>query len=170
MSKEYNQYLLDHIDNVQKGAKWMINNLPLERLAITEHDTEVLFHNMKAHDKSKYSSEEYEAYDNYFYGDRNADGVEEEFNYAWLHHIHNNPHHWQHWVLIHDDEPAEYLEMSTPDILEMIADWWAFSWKKGDLTEIFSWYEKHSPGMMLHKNTRALVENILSLIKDGISN
>lgn len=29
--------------------------------------------------------------------------VVENFNRAWLLHIHRNPHHWQHWVLINDD-------------------------------------------------------------------
>ena len=112
---------------------------------------------------SKYSFFEYDAYDNYFYGTR-TEKVESDFNYAWLHHIHNNPHHWQYWVLKHDDEPEEALEMPIQYVYEMICDWWAFSFKKGDLKEIFGWYDKHK-GMVLHPNTRKLVEDILDKIK-----
>ena len=50
-------------------------------------------------------------------------------------------------------------------VLEMICDWWAFSWSKDNLYEIFDWYEKHKGHMMLHEDTRDLVEEILSEIK-----
>ena len=53
-------------------------------------------------------------------------------------------------------------------ILEMICDWWAFSWSKGDLTEIFSWYDSHKKYIKLHNNTRSIVEEILGLIKDKL--
>ncbi|MFR1480703.1 MAG: DUF5662 family protein [Hydrogeniiclostridium mannosilyticum] len=32
-----------------------------------------------------------------------AHAVVQAFQRAWLLHIHRNPHHWQHWVLINDD-------------------------------------------------------------------
>ena len=78
-------------------------------------------------------------------------------------HIHENPHHWQHWVL-NNDEPEEgevILEMDYIYIIEMICDWWAFSWQKGDLSEIFSWYDKHQKYIKLAPNTRKTVEDIL---------
>ena len=115
------------------------------------------------HDISKYSEAEYTPYDNYFYGNKSY-AVTKAFNYAWLHHIHNNPHHWQYWVLQHDDEPEEVLEMPYQFIVEMICDWWSFSWKNGNLYEIFDWYEKHK-NMKLHPNTRKIVEGILEDIK-----
>ena len=51
----------------------------------------------------------------------------------------------------------------------MIADWWSFSHKTGNLREIFDWYEKHK-GMVLHPNTRKLVESILDKIKKILDN
>ena len=63
-----------------------------------------------------------------------------------------------------NDDPEEgtiALEMPGEYVIEMICDWWAFSWEKGDLEEIFSWYEAHRERMILHKNTRAMVEKIL---------
>ena len=47
----------------------------------------------------------------------------------------------------------------------MISDWWSFSFKTGDLKEIFNWYDSHKKNMILHKNTRKLVEDILTKIK-----
>lgn len=46
-------------------------------------------------------------------------------------------------------------------IIEMICDWWAFSWEKGNLSEIFSWYDEHKDYIKLHPNTRETVEDIL---------
>ncbi len=46
-------------------------------------------------------------------------------------------------------------------IIEMICDWWAFSWAEGDLSEIFSWYDEHKDYIKLNPKTRETVEDIL---------
>ena len=121
------------------------------------------------HDASKSDPEEYDAYDNYFYGNKSYENTQ-KFNLAWLHHIHVNPHHWQHWVLINDDpkEGTICLDMPYNYIIEMICDWWSFSFKTGNLSEIFSWYESHKAHIKLSDNTRKIVEDILSKIKEKI--
>ena len=155
MSYKYDEYLYDHRMGVRKAYNWLIeHNIILPCL-----NEEALL----THDYSKNSTEEYKAYDDYFYGNKSYNVVK-AFNYAWLHHIHNNPHHWQYWVLQHDDEPEEILEMPDNYIVEMICDWWSFSWKSGNLYELFDWYEKHKD-MKLAPNTRKRVENILEQIK-----
>ena len=60
------------------------------------------------------------------------------------------------------------MEMPYVHIVEMICDWWAFSWIKGDLTEIFTWYDKHKNYMKLHENTKKTVESILEEMKTKI--
>ena len=60
------------------------------------------------------------------------------------------------------------LDMPYEYIIEMICDWWAFSWRNGDLTEIFDWYGKHKDYMKLSDKTRKTVEGILSKIKDKL--
>lgn len=87
--------------------------------------------------------------------------------YAWLHHIHENPHHWQYWVLVNDDpeEGAIALDIPYKYVIEMICDWWSFSWKTGNLYEIFDWYDAHKNHMILSEYTRELVEEILEKIK-----
>lgn len=95
----------------------------------------------------------------------------EAFNRAWLMHIHRNPHHWQYWVLI-NDEPKEgtiLIEMPYPYIIEMICDWWAFSWIKGDLSEMFAWYKDHADYIKLHNNTLSIVEEILEIIRTKLT-
>ena len=53
-------------------------------------------------------------------------------------------------------------------IVEMIADWWSFSWKTGNLNEIFSWYDKNKKGILLSDKTRKTVEHILDALKKKI--
>lgn len=53
-------------------------------------------------------------------------------------------------------------------VIEMICDWWAFSWQKGKLDEIFAWYDEHSKYMKLHPKTRKTVEEILAKMKDKL--
>ena len=162
MSIEYDTYLTEHRENVAKGLDWLRHNLPD---TVSSTDLNCTYWTC-GHDLSKDWAEEYDAYDNYFYG-RRTKAVKEEFNYAWLHHIHNNSHHWQYWVLVNDDpeEGTIGLRMPYKYVIEMICDWWAFSWAKGNLYEIFDWYDKHKARMVLHENTRELVEEILGKIK-----
>ncbi len=160
MSKEYDAYLKTHKDNVRKGYIWLQVNLPdlFDRADMPDWETVEI-----KHDASKSDPDEYDAYDAYFYGNNRSYAVVEVFNRAWLLHIHRNPHHWQHWVLINDDpdEGELLLEMPYNYIIEMICDWWSFSWQKGDLSEIFDWYEEHSAYIKLAPKTRKTVEDIL---------
>ena len=57
------------------------------------------------------------------------------------------------------------LEMPMEYVVEMICDWWSFSWEIGNLYEIFSWYENNKDHIVLHDNTRWEVEHILSAMK-----
>jgi hypothetical protein len=165
MSYGYDQYLVDHKSNVRKGFEWLCENLP----EVVEPRDKFEWQICVNHDFSKNDPDEYEAYDKYFYGSNNKRSYEvvQNFRMAWLKHIHKNPHHWQHWVLINDDpgEGMVILDMEYLYIIEMICDWWAFSWKKGNLTEIFSWYDEHKDYMKLGDKTRKTVEDILEKIK-----
>ena len=102
MKTKYNEYLTNHISAVKTAFDWLLEYLP----AIFEgYDADYVgSHFIKTHDRSKYSEEEYDAYCEYFYGDEKTDEVKEDFDKAWLHHQHNNPHHWQHWLLQKDED------------------------------------------------------------------
>lgn len=166
MSKEYDDYLKKHVANVRVGFEWLRKHLP----ELFEDEPANLMISIACHDLSKYNSEEYYAYDNYFYGNNRSYEVVESFKYAWLEHIHNNCHHWQYWVLINDDPKngITVLDMPYEYIIEMICDWWAFSWASGNLYEIFSWYETRKDYIKLSDNTRKTVEDILDKIKSKL--
>lgn len=166
MSFQYDQYLEQHRANVKRAYEWISENLPKLTLDATSAGWQTIF----AHDQSKNEPDEYEAYDAYFYGNNRSYNVVENYRRAWLLHIHRNPHHWQHWVLINDDpkEGEVVLEMPYDYILEMICDWWSFSLNKGMPNEIFSWYDEHSAYMKLAPNTRKTVEDILGQIKEKL--
>lgn len=167
MSLEYDLYLNEHKMNVMGAFHWLTENIFDDPKDYDRYRLVRASRNIAKHDESKYG-EEYAAYDEYFYGDKTTSGkTEEAFNYAWLIHIHDNPHHWQHWVLINDDPElgSVGLEMPYEYIIEMVCDWWSFSWKTGNLYEIFSWYEKNKNHMILHENTRKDVEDLLAKIK-----
>lgn len=163
MSIEYDIYLTTHKENVIKGFEWIKQNLS----ELVGDNGDKFLNLVYSHDSSKTKKDEYNPYDEYFYGKNKSAKVVEEFNKAWLRHIHRNPHHWQYWVLINDDHKTgmNAIEMPYGCVIEMICDWWAFSWDKGDLTEIFKWYDKHKSYMILHTNTRRTVEMILEKIK-----
>lgn len=162
MSVEYDRYLSEHIANVNKGLRWMLDNMPEDEI-----DREALEEAISnSHDASKYDKDEYEAYDAYFYGGNRSYKVVKNFDYAWLNHIHKNPHHWQYWVLIEDDPVTgsvmKPLEMPMVYIYEMIADWWSFSWRDGNLFEIFKWYNEHHEKQYLDAKTLFIVCTLLA--------
>lgn len=167
MSREYDLYLREHRENVKKGFEWIKENLPeLLKPATPFVDVQICLD----HDKSKDQQDEYDAYDKYFYGNNKSYQVVQDFNYAWLLHIHRNPHHHQYWILRQDDpnEGEIILDMPYDDILEMVCDWWTFSWKKENLREIFGWYDQHKDYMKLSDKTRKTVEGILDKIRDKL--
>ena len=61
MSTEYTNYIVTHVENVKKAYNWLKDHKII---------SEELTSQIDSHDLSKYSAEEYEAYDNYFYGKR----------------------------------------------------------------------------------------------------
>ena len=164
MKDQYDQYLKDHISNVSKGFGWLYKNMPE---IFESFDADYLGDLIVKHDDSKYDVIEYYPYCEYFYGVKTPE-VEEEFDYAWLHHQHNNPHHWQHWLLREDNGNLKPLEMPYEYVIEMVCDWWAFSWKKDDLYEIFKWYEQNKPKQLLHAKTQKDVEYILEKLKNKL--
>lgn len=174
MSFQYDQYIERHRSKVLEAFRFIQTNLPElvaeekfsddQPLTIRVASFEGL---IKNHDMSKYSLEEYNAYDAYFYGNNKSYQVVEEFNKAWIYHIHNNKHHWQYWVLVRDEPNGDdkCVEMPYEYVIEMICDWWSFSWSGLNLYEIFDWYTEHEERIELHPNTRKLVTYILGELK-----
>lgn len=145
----YANYLLRH--------KWFVlvaglrTKAPLWRLLI--------------HDWSKFLPCEWVHYATSFYGPRPRTGeVKAAFNYAWLHHIHANPHHWQHWSLREDSGAVKILEIPDHFTKEMLADWMGAGRAITGKWDIVEWYKKNRDIIQLAPNTRWRVEHQLGCL------
>ena len=191
MSMAYDIYLKKHIDAVRHNVSWFLTRISPSVIddILPNLDTNSIMTIASRHDASKYDIEEYEAYDQYFYQNgKNSTEGKMKFDLAFLHHVRNNPHHWQYWVLIDDDgsdsiDGHQVKPMDMPDsyILEMLADWWSFSYNryleeisKDDasyveayklLYGIFDWYEDHRNSIIFSTTTRNKVERFLDVLR-----
>lgn len=92
-----------------------------------------------------------------------ADIVADELALSWLRHYHDNPHHWQWWVVMLDGKVKKVLPMTDVYRREMLADWRAVSRTPGRQA-IVPWYLENRDKMLLHPQTRQWVERQLGLL------
>ncbi len=124
-------------------------------LVYGEYDT--LKRSVNKHDASKYSTEEFLGYRQWFYPQKDAEKDKDTFQKAWTHHYTTNPHHWEYFVK--NDIPREMPKIY---IAEMLLDWIAMSMKFKN--NPVNWYKTNKDQINLHKDTRALVENTLAIL------
>ena len=105
------------------------------------------------HDLSKWSSAEFTGYAQHFHGG----GAPDLFASAWLHHVHNNPHHWQHWLI----PRAQVLEMTPRYVLEMVADWMGASMAYTGAWDMTAWLDKHLGDVVLHNDSTRYLNTVL---------
>lgn len=133
------------------------------------------------HDWSKFLPSEWFVYARHFEGEFRSKSSEREFDVAWLKHIHRQPHHWEHWVLIDKVEGIKFrdsqcigesigwnvkcsaLYMPAECTVEMVADWAGASRAYSGNESSRMWYAAHKDKMMLHPETRAFVETLLKV-------
>lgn len=164
---EYDAYLAAHFNGIQNGYAWLLENWP----ELLETGCEGLEVNLQKHDASKRVQDEYPAYAAYHFSKTKVTAeVEAAYRKAKLHHFHNNPHHWNHWVYVDDNNNFTAVEIPKVYVVEMILDWWSFSWRSGDLREIRRWYRDNKNKIVLHPNTRVLVEEIINGIMHRLGN
>lgn len=67
MSKEYRNYLNEHIGNVRKAFDWLKKNIATtEQIPLTEYDWRQAERHIKYHDDTKWTPSEWNAYDVYY--------------------------------------------------------------------------------------------------------
>lgn len=160
--QEYRDYINEHILNVKLAFKvygeLICNELGLQLQEIANQVDE--------HDESKWSHEEFDLYRIKFFPEPDEPKIsDQEFNIAWLHHIHYNPHHPEHWVY-YNEESNRITVYDMPDnyIAEMIFDWIAMSYKFNN--KVYDWYEKEGKDKLFTSSTRRKVEYLLNKIKE----
>lgn len=124
------------------------------------------------HDNSKFSLSEFIPYARYFYlsngKSRRGQGLTSEltvnFNKAWLHHQKYNKHHWQYWLSLDEKGQLTPIEMPVKYVYEMVADWvGAGKAITGDWCDYYAFYIKKKDDLILHQNTRELVNHVVNL-------
>lgn len=158
----YQNYLTNHINNVKKAYEMYIKPVLISNYDMTNEQMHVIEDEISNHDKSKWLEEEYEPYALNFYPPKghNSEEFEREYDEAWLHHQHNNRHHWQYWVLIRDSSETVPLDMPFSCIIGMLADWSSFQFIRNN-SSAHKWYNDMGDSMILSENTRKIVEDLL---------
>jgi hypothetical protein len=110
---------------------------------------------LKRHDWSKWGEDELVPYALHFQGG----GAPDLFAHAWLHHLHYNPHHWQHWLFPDNFTPkgshVEKGALPMPEnyVKEMVADWMGASKAYTGSWDMAEWLNKNVVKMKLHSET-----------------
>ena len=114
------------------------------------------------HDMSKFSPSEFIASAKYYNGENNN----LQYQYAWLHHIAHNKHHWEYWV-DWDNQTGEYITTEIPlkYLQEMYADMVgaskAYNKSNFDPKEPYRYF-KNSKSFIMNKEDRLWLEVKLS--------
>lgn len=138
-TREYLKYIEDHYNNVQKA--WLIiKKKGCEKKYSLIYDMYDLHCDIRSHDRSKLSKEEFVPYRRKFfpteYEKKNCQKeINRDFKNAWIHHKLHNRHHWETW----SKEIGNPL--SGRHIVHNICDWMAMGMKFGDTAQ--SYYEKN---------------------------
>lgn len=138
----------NHVYHVRQAGEWL----------------GVLRPQLESHDFTKFTLAEFPHYAQQFHGDK-ADP--NGFAVAWLHHVHHNPHHWQHWCF-----PDQYelkgsnlengrIPMPEHYVLEMVADWMGASQAYTGSMDMTKWLLINLPKLQLHSETWKTLNTIL---------
>ena len=163
LEDKYIDYIKRHQAGVLKSWK---NILYPALLTESDYDVELLTDIeilINCHDESKFKSDEFDAYCDYFYPSEENAKDEEAFNKAWFLHQRRNPHHWQYWCLIEDSGKIIPLDMPVKYICEMLCDWSSFQFVVDKNSTANNWYQKNKNKMVLSDSTRQTVEELLKI-------
>ena len=174
--KEYKAYVEEHISNVQKAWETMKKNKDVMSYIGKISGVDISFtiaalnNQIKAHDMSKFSVEEWEPYRMHHHSVDEQEKIDSQADYekAWIHHYTNNLHHWNWWAYNKQED-----KMTLNYVIEMCCDWIAMSMKFGG--DAYHWYLKQKDIVLGEKQKEWLI-NILTKyygmvvkVKDGVS-
>ncbi|MCP4990916.1 MAG: hypothetical protein GY928_34195 [Colwellia sp.] len=116
------------------------------------------------HDWSKFTPSELQHYQRQFFGDK---GDPIGYNKAWHHHIVNNPHHWNHWLVSGDywNESRGAIngaiEMPETYVREMVADWMGAGRAYKGIWDMSKWLSENLHKVTLHPKSQRYLEGVL---------
>lgn len=146
--------------------------------------TKTPLYQLLVHDLSKFLPSEFIPYAQYFYDKEKQEKegldaiglfglaelapwgfyIKDRFNLAWLLHQRRNPHHWQYWYLMQDNDPDFPLPIPEKYAREMVADWMGAGRAiTGRWDDVKSWYRKNKTVIKIHPDTRVFIEKLIGL-------
>lgn len=164
MSVEYDEYLEKRNKYFRQACNWIKRSAPELLKGVSEDEFTFMrdFH----HDVDTIPSI-YEPYDIYLFGKPKAlDKV--NYRKAKLMRIHMNDYNWQHWILMDEEEGTVITEMPYISLLELVCEWWSYSWEKDDIWSIFDYYLSNVNKIKLHKKSRSALEDILNILEQRL--
>lgn len=150
IAENYANSLKLHITYVREAGRLI--GVPEQQLAV--------------HDDSKWTLDEFPGYAMHFQGG----GAPDAFASAWLHHIHYNPHHWNHWLFADGYTPKGskvengIVEMPVNFALEMIADWMGASRAYTGSWDMTEWLHGNMSRIRVHSNTAKYLRSQLDVL------
>lgn len=157
--REYLDYIEEHYNNVQKA--WALINEKCQnkhfRFISDDFVWDTINAEVKTHDLSKLSSEEFTQYRQFFFPCTGEKADKNLFDQAWQHHKTENEHHWQTWTVKHKENPYAdaFLVMN-------IVDWVAMGFKFNDTAK--EYYEKNKDDIQLPEWAITLMYEIFDCI------
>lgn len=178
VNSQYFAYIENHRNNVNEAYIKIRDFLEAERLAFDNSEVlsrdEILkaffsiAEDVRDHDLSKYSDEEFEPYRIHFYPTNKEKSMDSdiqrmfslEFDNAWKHHYRNNNHHPKYWV----DDEGNKSDMSLAAIIHMLIDWEAVSMAKGG--SVIDYWKNHAKDEKeaMTDNTINIVDILINII------
>lgn len=144
-TRAYLDYLEEHLNNVAKAFSELseASGGKGEPWVNDDYSWHLLREEVINHDLSKFSPEEFMQYRANFFPVSDKDKAQSGFEAAWEHHKRHNHHH---------HETAENFF----DVIRMMVDWIAMSYKFGDNPRDF--YNKTKPSMKLSEDMHEFIE------------
>ena len=144
------------------------------RMLVCRHCFQIgLYRQGLTHDLSKYSPEEFFTGVRYYQGTRSPNAAEREdlgYSKAWLHHKGRNKHHYEYWIDygLEGEPMLTGMKMPKKYVVEMLMDRIAASkiYMKDKYTDTspLEYYLHGIAGDWMHKDTRALLEELLYML------
>ena len=158
--REYLDYVERHYDNVQKAWKELQDKCGDIRFVYDDYVFNCIDSNVKNHDLSKLSQEEFTQYRQFFYPteQEQEEKDKELMNQAWQSHLLNNDHHWQTWTTKEYNNPYAHEIY----LVENIIDWIAMGYEFGDTAK--EYYENNKSKIKLPKESISFMYRIFDRV------
>ena len=140
--REYLDYIERHYNNVQKAWKLIQEKCKDFHFIYDDNLFFELDGDIKNHDLSKLSSNEFTQYRQFFFPCEGEEKNKDLFKQAWEHHKAENTHHWQTWTL--DGFGSAKQELA---LIHNIVDWVAMGFEFNDTAKAY--YETNKEDIKL---------------------